>query len=334
MNSVRGVIDTLTGTYYSLPASLAVLVLAVWMIVLCYGHLARVLGFAGQDTGKMPVAQVLTRACFIGPILAIVLFIARSPAAEMRFVAPSLAVLIASCGVMFNRWPRFTLVMAGVLAATSLLTGFTLNGLVSLAPVTLILLGLFIAVFFLLRVLNRPGRVAVALLVFITVSIWTYIAWPSYLNICRIEAIAAWSVPYGELADGWGVIRDQTEPDCTVAYTNTIQIYPLFGFDLRRHLVYAPTRPGLHRLDQLPRMQPVIGEDVPGEVARVMMEGSDKSTWIENLRRSGANYLFIAKQNLADPSKPAHPPELDYVSDPRFALMFENAAASVYRVNW
>jgi hypothetical protein len=334
MNSVHGIIDTLTGTYYSLPASLAVLVVVAWVIALCHGHLARVLGFADGDTGKMPVAQVLSRACLFGPMLAIVLFITRSPAAEMRFIAPSLAVLIASCAVLFVSWPRFALVAAALLAATSLFTGFTLNGLESLAPVTLILVGLFIAAFFVLSALNRAGRLAVAILVFITVIIWTYIAWPSYLNICRVEATAAWSVPYGELADGWGAIRDQTEPDCTIAYTNTIQIYPLFGFDLGRHLVYAPTRPGLHRLDQLPPMRPVIGEEVPGEVARTMMDGGDEKTWLENLKQSGANYLFIAKQNLADPSERVHPPELGYVSDQHFQRMFENAAVSVYRVNW
>jgi len=166
--------------------------------------------------------------------------------------------------------------------------------------------------------------------------LWTYVAWPSYLNVCRVEAQATWSVPYGRLAEGWGVIRDQTEPGCTVAYTNTFQIYPLYGFDLSRHLVYVPTRPGLSRLDQLPRMRAVIGEDVPGEVSRVMMEGSDRQTWLANLRRSGAKYLIVAKQDLGDPRRAVRSPELDFVSGSWggvFELMFENQAVSVYRVD-
>jgi hypothetical protein len=80
-------------------------------------------------------------------------------------------------------------------------------------------------------------------------------------------------------------------------------------------------------------MRPVIGEDVPGEVARVTTQGSNRQTWLENLQRSGANYLIIAKQDLADPTRPAHPPELDYVSKDRFQLMFSNDAVNVYRVN-
>ena len=124
--------------------------------------------------------------------------------------------------------------------------------------------------------LNRSGRIALVGLGVVAVSLWTYVAWPSYLNVCRVEAGAAWSIPYGQVALGWDVIRDQTEPGCTVAYANTFQIYPLYGFDLTRRLVYVPTRPGLERLDQLPRMRAVIGEDVPGEVSRVMMEGADR----------------------------------------------------------
>jgi hypothetical protein len=332
LSSVHGIIDTLTGGYYGLPLLLAALMAVAWIVCVCHGHFARELRPAEEGTGRMPVAQPLRRACLFGPMLAIAMFILRSPAAEMRFIAPSLAVLITSNAVLFRRTPRIAIGIAAVLAAFSFVTSFSPNGLLSLLPATSIILVVLIAGFFIFRALNRSGRIAVSLLLAVIIAMWTYVAWPSYLNICRVEAVAAWSVPYDGIADGWSVIRNQTELDCTVAYTNTFQIYPLYGFDLTRRLVYVPTRPGLHRLDELPRMRPVTGEDVPGEVSRVTTENSDRQTWLDNLRRSGANYLFVAKLNLADPTKSAHPPEVDYVSKDRFQLMFENEAVNVYRV--
>ena len=332
MSDLRGIIDTLTETYYGLPWLLGLLVLLAWLISLWHGQPARDRGSTEEDTGGPPVPRPLVRACLYGPMLAIALFILRSPAAEMRFIAPSLAVLMAGCAVICRRWPRIGMAMAAVLAVVSLATGFSSSGLLSLLPTALIALGLLTAGWFVIGALNRSGRWGAAMLVLVMLALWTYIAWPSYLNICRVEAVITWSSLYGPLADGWGIVRDQTEPGCTVAYTNTIQIYPLYGFDLSRHLAYAPCRPGLHRFSDLPKMRPVIGEDVPGEVSRIMMEVSDRLTWLDNLKQSGANYLIVAKQNLADPSQPAHPPELDYVANGRFQLMFENEAVNVYRV--
>jgi hypothetical protein len=335
MSSVRGIVETLTGTYYSVPWALGTVVLLVWAVCLWHGQLAR--GFAflrRQDMGGPPMPHApLVRACLIGPMLAIAIFIVRSPAAEVRFIVPSVAVLMACPAILCDRWPRFAMGAAALIAAVSIGTGFTGAGLMSLVPTAAKALGALIAGAFFLMALNRAGRIAVAVVIFIAMSLWTYVDGHSYLNACRVEAVATWSVPYGQLAAGWDVIREQTEPGCTVAYSNTFQIYPLYGFDLSRHLVYAPTRPGLERLDQLPPMRPVIGEDVPGEVSRVMMAESDPATWLANLKRSGAKYLIIAKQDLGDPTQALRPPELDFVSGGGFELMFENSAVNVYRVD-
>jgi hypothetical protein len=249
----------------------------------------------------------------------------------MRFIAPSLAVLMASIAVLGSE-PLLAIGMASLLSAVSLGTGFGRSGLVSLMPATGLFLVVLAAAFLVFHFLNRSGRMSLFLLIVIALGLRAYVAWTSYLNMCRADAVETWSQTYGPLADGWGAVRDQTEPDSIIAYTNTIQIYPLYGFDLGRHLVYIPTRPGVHQLSDLPKMRPVIGEDVPGEVSRIMMENSDRQTWLDNLKHSGANYLFIAKQNLADPAKAAHPPELDYITPDRFQLMFENEAVSIYRV--
>jgi hypothetical protein len=320
MESWRGIVETLTGTYYSVPVSLGLLLLAGWALSV------------GVAVARGRFKEPIVRGCLMGPMVAIGIFIARSPAAEVRFIAPSVAVLMACTGIVCEMWPVVGVGGAAIILWASIRTGFIQGGLLALLPGASAALGIMIAGFFVFRVLNRSGRIALVGLGVVAVSLWTYVAWPSYLNVCRVEAGAAWSIPYGQVALGWDVIRDQTEPGCTVAYANTFQIYPLYGFDLTRRLVYVPTRPGLERLDQLPRMRAVIGEDVPGEVSRVMMEGADRGTWLANLKRSGAKYLIVAKQDLGDPRRSARPPELDFVSGGGFELMFENAGVSVYRV--
>jgi 4-amino-4-deoxy-L-arabinose transferase-like glycosyltransferase len=320
MNSVGGIVQTLTGTYYSMPTALALLLLLTWGACIA----------VALQRGDF--RRPLTRACLLGPMLAIVLFVIKSPAAEIRFVAPNLALLLASTAALYRRWNGLALLLAAALATTSIATGFTPSGLISLLPAMWKALAILIAGFFLFLPLHRRGRLTTALLGMATLASWAYVAWPSYLNTCRAEAAIAWSVPYGPIAQGWEVIRAQTPPGCTVAYANTFLIYPLYGFDLSRRLIYAPTVRGIDQLSDLPKMRPVIGEDVPGEVSRATTAGSDRQTWMDHLHRGGADYLFVAKLDLANPNRIAHPPELGYVSKSNFELMFENDAVNVYRV--
>jgi hypothetical protein len=320
LNSLRGIIDTLTGTYYSLPAVLAVALLAIWLITAA----------SSLVIGVRNTSVALRRACLLGPTLAIAIFISRSPAAEIRFVTPSIAVLIASIGVLYTSTTA-AICLSLLLACVAFATSFHSGGLISLLPAMMLLTVLLAALLILQHVLHAFGRLVLAMLLLAVVAGWVFIEWPSYLETCRTEAVAAWSVPYGDIADGWDVIRAQTERGATIAYTNTFQVYPLYGFDLSRRLTYVPTRPGVHTFEQLPRMRAVIGEDVPGEVSRVTFEKSDRQTWLDNLRASGANYLFIAKLDLGDPTKPARPPEISYASSAHFELIFENSAVSIYR---
>jgi hypothetical protein len=316
LKSWGGILKTLTGTYYSLPPVPALVLLISWSVCLA----------------RVPMRSALTRACLLGPMIAIVVFILRSPAAEMRFIAPSLAVLIVSNATLAPLRPRLAAAAATVLAVAAAITSFNLDGLLLLAPTAGILLISLIAAYVLAVRLPRRGALITAGFVLVLLGIWVYIQWPAYLRDCRDSAIDTWRGPYAGLADGWAIIREQTELNCTVAYANTFQIYPLYGFELSRRVVYVPGRPGLHTLDQLPVMHPVTGEDVPGEVSRVTTEGSDATTWLRNLLTSGANYLIVGKLNLANPQQLCHPPELDYASANGFDLLYDNPAVSVYRI--
>jgi hypothetical protein len=57
MNDLRGIIQTLTGTYYSLPWMLGIVVVVAWVISLWHGQPARDFASPGKDTGGPPVPQ-------------------------------------------------------------------------------------------------------------------------------------------------------------------------------------------------------------------------------------------------------------------------------------
>jgi hypothetical protein len=64
-------------------------------------------------------------------------------------------------------------------------------------------------------------------------------------------------------------------------------------------------------------------------VARATTADPDSDTWLANLRRLNAAYLFVARDGVVK-----DPPELSLAqTDPqRFEPVFENAAAVVYRI--
>ena len=96
MESWRGIVETLTGTYYSVPVSLGLLLLAGWALSV------------GVAVARGRFKEPIVRGCLMGPMVAIGIFIARSPAAEVRFIAPSVAVLMACTGIVCVKCGRWS----------------------------------------------------------------------------------------------------------------------------------------------------------------------------------------------------------------------------------
>jgi hypothetical protein len=153
--------------------------------------------------------------------------------------------------------------------------------------------------------------------------------WRAYLEQLVVDEHYAWSHGYGPIADAWQYVRRELPPEATIAYANTYFVYPLQGDRFSRRAVYAPVRPGVEHISDLPPLPGRIsGERIVPLVVRQTVAGADRETWLENLSETGAEFLFVAKAGEA----PA--PELRFAgSDPsQFVKMFDNEAATIYRV--
>ena len=321
LTSVRGAWETIVKSYYSPPPALAIAVALVWVAALICSW---------RKLMRWP----LVRASLLGPPIVIAMFVLKSPYGEVRLIGPSFAMLLPAAALIPKQ--QLAVMIAIALAGLSLFTGFEFARLSVLLPyfaafsVALITIGL--AWIYLKR---RPRLIAFSL-AGAGFAMWTFMVWPSYLEQCNALAVLYWQQPflYGNYADAWGVIRDQTPSGSTIAYDNFFMVYPLFGADLSRHVVFIPSKPGVHEVTDLPFMGPVIGEQVPVEVVRVMNEHADKLTWLINLVLSHARYVLVGKQDLTLSSRRVHPPELDYIASlpTHFRTLLSNDSVDVYEV--
>jgi hypothetical protein len=107
------------------------------------------------------------------------------------------------------------------------------------------------------------------------------------------------------------------------------------GTDYRHRVLYVPTRRGLRRFVDMPEIKKrITGEEITSYVGAMLREDPDRQQWIEGIRSSGANYLFVGKNDPGDPSKAMTPPELIFSREETsgFERVFENDAAVVFRI--
>lgn len=271
----------------------------------------------------------LVRLCIVGPPVQIALFILLSPYPEIRFVYPGLLLMFACVAML----PRASAV-ATIVAIVGMATGFIPHNLQRVIPPAVVSCAASLGAWWMLSKLvpEMRKRIAVAATVVVLgLSGLIYVYWEAFLRrpidgyiaMCA----AAWRVAgYGSLADAWEFVR--TLPvDEPVAYTNTHFVYPLMGFDLRRPVVYVPTRRGMRAWTDLPAfVEPLSGETIGPAVTEALHLDTDARQWIEGLRLSNAKYLFVARESQA--------PELQLVREfpGRFVTVFENDAAAVFEI--
>ena len=313
-----GVWETITGSYYSPGPLLAILSVLLWIGAVVAAR-------------TQLISSPLKRACLIGPAVVIALFIFRSPYGEVRLITPTFALFFPIIALLPWNW-----VFATAIACVAYFNGFEFNRLRELWAANAVFLGIFVAIWLCWRFGSKATRGGLVGLIAIALGGWIYVGWNSYLNLCEQVAPGFWqdSSVYGSYARAWSFIRDHTPQGSTIAYDNFFMVYPLYGADLSRHVVYVPSRPGVHEVNDLPFMGPIIGEQVPVEVVRVMNEHADASTWMHNLVESGAQYLLVGKEDLTMPRLRVHPPELDFIAaaPKHFQTMLSNDAVDVYAV--
>jgi hypothetical protein len=164
-----------------------------------------------------------------------------------------------------------------------------------------------------------------------------FVYWDGYTEGCRAISTAAWKheLNYGPLGVAWEYTRQQIPAGSTIAYANTYFTYPLFGFDLDRRVVYAPSRPGVKTIKDLGRIdRPTTGEAIPSWIVEITTRRSDEQTWLRNLHDSGAQYLFVARHDIVHPDRMTDPPELIWArANPgKFRQLFQNEQASVFEI--
>ena len=135
----------------------------------------------------------------------------------------------------------------------------------------------------------------------------------------------------------WKFLREDLPQSGKIAYTNTYLVYPLMGFRYWHELVHVPTRGDFEAFASMPRIEGrIAGEEIPKRIAAMLREKPDREAWLRRLRRSGAEYLVVVKQDPAEPSRFMRPVELDWAQTDakEFERVFDNVAGSVFRIRW
>jgi hypothetical protein len=290
------------------------------------------------------VRTPLVRAAVFGPILGLLFYFTKSPYAEMRFVYPSLLLMFATVGVLFSQLddvkPVVAIVLACLLALFAAGTGFVVPWGPYFTAGSIVAGIVGALVWFGMATLYRRNRNAFALICTVFVLViagWVYTTWPAFMSEARAQPGPTWAMTesYGPGGEAWQFVRDQLPPKAPLAYANTYLLYPLYGFDLDRPVFYVPGRPNLHHLHDLPRFdEPTTGEEIPGRVVPLTNRGFDVAYWLDAIRKSGAQYLFVGKQDLSKPKKQFDSPELlaARAHPEMFEPVFENQAAEIFKI--
>jgi hypothetical protein len=305
------------------------------MLPLLFVTLVVAWGAAIVVAGRRVVREPLVRACVVGPVVGIGVFVLTSPYAEVRFVDPAFLLMFACVALSLAALPSGTAPFAGIgIVVASVYTGFFVNRWTFIGGGALVAAIFTVMVILQDRVLRLGARGGAVLAGACALAVSAYLYVYHDPEIRQYERLthAVWSSQYGRIADGWEFVRRQVPAGAVVAYTNSQFAYPLMGFEGNRRVVYAPTRAGVTGLHTLPRVADKIpGERLAEEVSRVTVAEADRGVWVENLKRVGAEYLFVAKAGVVQ-----EPPELGFArAEPgRFQGVFENEEVVVYRIAW
>jgi hypothetical protein len=325
LRSAGGIRQMLSSTYHSLPVLLLVALAVTW----CAACVA-----AGRSLLRDP----MRRAALLGSAATLLLFLVASPHHEVRYLFPLIVLWFDSATLAITRWIPTTggkLAAAALLAGVSTATSFDLNVVHRILPFA-ISAGVFAAVGVgLAMLLARQPRLRIPTLAtaLLATSAGIYIFWHAYLGQSANLSTYIWTEAYPSDGTAWAFIRDETKipSDANIAFANTQFTYPLYGFNFRRDVAYAPTRRGLHSFRDFPRM----GETVPGDLivqtmTRVMTADPDKQTWLDNLHAQRANYVVIFRHEMVE-----HPVEINFAeSEPaRFVRVYADDDSVIYEID-
>src|SRR5439155_70570 len=129
-------------------------------------------------------------------------------------------------------------------------------------------------------------------------GVGVYVYWDSYVAQCEIDSSVAWgnSSAYPEIGPTWAFVRRELPRGVTIAYANTYFTYPLMGYTFDHRVVYAPTRHGLERFVDMPRIdQRTTGEAIVG---RVGTQGTIKGVLPDHVAATGSQIILANTYHL------------------------------------
>jgi hypothetical protein len=340
LRTAGGVWRMLGQTYHSLPAVMVALLGVGWLAALA-------------GAGRAALRDPLTRACTIGSVVTVAIFLVTSPHHEVRYMFPIFVLWFGATGLAISRWipsspPPIRIGVGAIVAIASIATGFEsrlVGQMTALLLPAAIITGLFVAGAAVWpRLRRRRDGVPIVSIAAIAAGLaacaFTFVFWTAYLEQLyekdpqrrgNAGIPFAWRTTYSRQAPLWSFVRESLPDDARIAVANTYYVYPFLDDAYRRRVGYAPVLRRLHEFLQLPR----LGETVPGDVivermTRVMNAQPDKQTWLANLRAMAAQFLVIA----TIPEEP-NPPEARFVAEDgwRFERLFDDpGAGAVYRI--
>jgi len=310
LRTAGGLWTVITGGYYSLRPILLILLSASLLITM----------------KQLLVRDPVIRMIVLGPPLGILIFAMCSPQPEVRFLLPAFVLLFASCAIALPRcWSIALSATVTVVAITTSFSAGNAGRITHLAMwgVAVALIGTLLRRIEIdaLR-LRRPILTVLAAIVVFAAIIFH---WNAYLSDYRDSRMAVWQSIYPGPGEMWNFASDHIPADVTIAYSNQFMIYPLYGFDQQRNVVYAPVRRGA-TVSTLTIATNANETDLNELATRAANVNADLAAWRENLRSTGAQYLVIGNQTNA--------PEFAWASvdSADFQKIFQNSAAAIFRI--
>jgi hypothetical protein len=311
--TVGGAWEILSGGYLGLPAGVFVFAGVTWLALLAKSW---------RRIGTDPCLRIVA----LGPLVGIALFVLFSPQAEVRFVFPALALMFIPSAILARERWGIANAAAGLVVALG--TSFIASNASQVARCAMIgvvvaLVGLLVrwAEREVLR-LRWPAISMACLAGALLVLCWQ---WSGYVAEYRDSRLEFWRESYPSHAVVWSFVDEHVPPDATIAYSNQFMVYPLYGFQFTRPVVYAPVRSGASVANL--RFPPRLGD---GEFFIRSMDAAnspaDEAAWMRNLRAAGAQYLLVGVGKGA--------PEIRWAEGDsgHFRKMFANEQAVVYRI--
>lgn len=338
LQTFGGFWKVMTRHYHSVPPIQLTTLALLWLggIAISFRHLLR---------------EPMVRLCAVGPIIGFGLFALLSPYPEIRFVYPSLLLMLAMVVRLLVpvKFEPLRVGLAAVIAVVALSTGTAPPGEGLFAPVpavtwwfvavgtlvSVVATG-FVLAYLLTPTLRRPLVYYPLLVIGVLVAVAAYVYWNGYLNRYRTASEIVWQRSYGSISQVWSYVRDELPPGSTIAYANTYLTYPLFGDRLQHRVIHAPTGREIDSYLDLPHFPQIArGENIAVQTVEVTGADPDREKWLQRLEASGAEYLVIGKEDVARfDGRTVRPPELEFAESipRRFTRLFENEAGAIFRI--